>query len=297
MVIHDQGYRALQYEPQPTWVRLLPLARLEFSVLFRRKLGQSLFFLCLLPCVFQLLVHLWRSGMVELGGIQGARALAGEIPGLDPANRRFYLDPILSYSRELMLVLTALVSCRAIAKDRAAGALELLWTRGITPAQYFLGKWLGSLWLLGIPCVVGPLVLWLYAVLNAPDWTLLERTIVWMPQAVLGLTFFAVVISFLALLFSAMAAGPNVATLFWLVLMGGSFAASRFLSVVFRGQDWWRSLYPFDSTARIARWIAGHEGIPGATWPVGVAWIGLLLCVALFGLPAWRRLRLSEAIP
>jgi ABC-type transport system involved in multi-copper enzyme maturation permease subunit len=295
MVIHDLGYRALRYEATPGWRRLLPLAWIEVGVLFRHRLGQAFLLLCLLPTLGYLMLQLWLSGIVELGGIE-TRRLQQELEVIDPSRIGFYLEPVLDYSRISILVLAALVGCRSIAKDRAAGALELLWTRGITPRQYFAGKWLGSIALLGMICVAAPFLLWLYSVLSAPDWGLLERTIRFLPRVLLALATYTLLLSFWAVAFSAIAGSANVATLFWLLLLGGLAVLRTVLAQMFRGQTWWRGVDPYEAAVRVARWIAGETRV-GWNWPVGYALAGLATVTILLGVLAARRLRMGEALP
>ncbi len=291
MVIHGAGYRRIDYEPTSTFERIRPLAIHEWRVIFRRIPGVLLFVACLGPSIFNVFLLLLQAGIWEFGDLT---RLTERSPRLDPNAMRFYLDPILGESYLPVLILTTLVGCRAIAKDRAAGALEILWTRGITPVWYFVGRWLGSVLLLAVPCVVAPLVLWILAVLSAPDWQLLSTTIEFMPRLLLAATAYVMVVAYLAVGFSAVAGTPTFASILWMFLLVGSAAMGRVLAHVFPRDAYWKGLSPVDSAQRLVRAVVGDDRV-GESDPIHAV-VFLALVVVPLTVLVRRRLRLGEAV-
>jgi ABC-type transport system involved in multi-copper enzyme maturation permease subunit len=299
VTIYGVGYRSLQYRSESAVARLAAVAALEFRTLFRSRWGVALFAICLLPSLVQLVFLMMHAGVLQFGprgwvhGLQ--EQLAGN-PGLArwiPTRLRFYLAPILEWSLAPVLMLTVLVSSRAIAKDRAANALELFWTRGISPRGYFVAKWLGSLALLGLLCVGAPLVLWILGVVMAPDWGFLEQTWPFMPRALLGLAVFTVALSYLPVVFSAVAGSPNLASVSWCMLLLGSLAFGNVLSALLRDVAWEPVLSLWDAAATLARWIAG---MPEREATVRGAFVNLTVVSAALSALAIRRLRVREAV-
>jgi len=293
MAIFDRGYRDVRYVPTGTFARLWPIARHELAAMFRVRFGAILFLLCLAPSIGQLIFLLVRAGLWDVtpgGRAGGAIALGG---AFDPASSAFYLRPILTLSFVSFLVLTTLVSVRAIAKDRAAGALEIYWTRGISPWAYFVGKWYGSFLLLASAFVAAPLVLWLTSVLVAPDWGQFEATIAMIPRVLLGFAGLCATMTLLAVSISALAPTPNFASIVWLVLIIGSQALGEVLSRMLR-ENWLVALNPWRAGARLVEWIADYEPISDYSPWAALAGIGSTVLVLL--ILAARRLRVLEAV-
>lgn len=293
MAIFERGYREASYEPTGTFARVWPIARHELAAMFRVRFGAIIFLICLAPSVGQLIFLLVRAGLWEVAP-QGRAG--GAIPfgdRFDPSAPAFYLHPITTLSFVPFLVLTTLVSVRAIAKDRAAGALEIYWTRGISPWSYFAGKWYGSFLLLASAFVAAPFVLWVTAVLVAPDWGQLEATIGVIPRVLLGLTLVTAVLSLLAVSLSALASTPNFASLLWLALMVGTPFLCRVLWFAWR-EPWIYALNPWDGSKRLAQWVAGVT--PFQDYPPELAVACLGSTAALLVLLAGRRLRVLEAV-
>jgi hypothetical protein len=295
-VIAGAGYRSLEYAPAPPRTAVLALAWLELRALFKRWTGVLAYVLCLGPSLVSFFLVLLQTGVWQLGGdtMAGGRGLPAELlsPRADPLRREFYVLPIVVESYVPLLALTALISCRAISKDRASGALELLWTRTLTPGGYFLGKWLGSVALLGIPAVVLPLFLWAFAVVSAPDWTVLETTAPFLPVVLGALALHVLVLTFLAVAFSAASAAPNFAATVWVMLVGGLFALGRALAGML-GEPHWRELSPFSAMQSVVEWVTGIRTDDEAP-TAALGFLGAFLAAAVLVL--WRRLRLREAI-
>ncbi len=289
MTIYGVGYRSLQFEPQPVRERLQPIVSLEFRTLFRTRFGVALFLFCLLPSIVNLVVLLMQMGVLQFGG-----GMTGMLPERLRADHvMFYVDSIVADSFAPFLILSALVSSRAIAKDRAANALELYWTRGITPAGYMLAKFLGSFLLLCLMCVVAPVVLWVMGVLLAEDWTFLRNTIRFMPRVVAGLLAFTVLLGFLPVAFSALAGTANLASVMWCMLIVGTTGFARVLAELTEDAAWMPAVSLWDAAGTVARAIAG---MPQPDGSVGNALLALFVAGGVLTALMVRRLRLREAI-
>lgn len=290
MTIHGSGYRRAGYRPTPVARRIWAVAREEARLLFRTRLGVVVYGICQLPVAIAVVILLLAMGVIEIGaGIAPARFVR---PGtlLDPASHAFFLDARLKTTGFLtFVVLTCLVSCRAIAKDRAAGALEIYWTRGITPGGYFLGKWAGSFLLLASVFVAGPALQWGMGIWVAPDWSYLDQTLGFVPRALAGLAVLSALGSLMAVTFSALAGTPGLATVAWLVLLLGTEAVARLLARLF-GDVWsFKALAPWDALKRVVEWIAGVR--PLQDYPVELAAAGLAATLLALGAALVRRLR------
>jgi ABC-type transport system involved in multi-copper enzyme maturation permease subunit len=302
MTIYGVGYRKLEYAPEPIWRRLQAIAVIEFRSLFRSRWGVALFILCLAPSIVSLVVLLSQVGVLQLEGRPGSHLreqirhqMASDPHAMRflPDNLRFYLEPIITESLLPFLVLTGLVSSRSIAKDRAANAMELSWTRGISPRGYFLAKWFGSAGLLVEIGVVAALVLWLIGVLLWQDWSLLETTATFLPQTALALFTFTAVMSYLPVALSALANTPNMASILWVMLLMGSMAAGHVVEQVMREHSWLQLISVWDAAGSVARAIAG---VRERSEVLRAAVTNLVVVTAALTVLVVRRMRLREAI-
>lgn len=304
MTIYGHGYRArlAGYAPEPVWRRLWPIARHEFRTLFRTVWGVVLFVFCLLPSVFNLVVMLITLGVLQIGALprnmprhmpRGMSRELGNVANMLPDHVEFYVESILERSLLQLLILTAFVGCRAIAKDRASNALELYWTRGIGPRGYFFAKWGGSFLLLLLVAVVAPLMVWVVGVFVAEDWGFLQDTIGFMPRVLLGHGLFVAVVAWLALSISGMVQQPNFASVLWLILVAGSGAVAALLSELLDDAGWTRYLGLWQSLGDLDRWIAGAP-LLGDSGPHAA--VSVLVYVAVLTLLMLRRMRRQEAI-
>jgi hypothetical protein len=293
MAIYGSGYRPLRYEPTAVVRRLWAVASQEYRTLFRRRLGVIAFVLCMTPSVANLGILLAYTGVWQLD--LPAERLA-QFPRLNPETLDFYLVPVIGeiFSFVVFLVLTSLVSCRAIAKDREANALEIYWTRGIEPLGYFLAKWAGSFLLVGTAFVGAPLVIWLLGVVLAPDWGFLERTLPFMPRAALALVLFTAVLTYVAVAFSAVAGTANAASILWFALLVGSSVLGRMLAHFFQGEWWFKAIDPWDAMKRVVEWIC--DQVPLYDYAPSVALASIALLVAVLTALVLKRMRRAEAI-
>jgi hypothetical protein len=294
MVIHGRGYRPLSYRPLNPFWRLWPIALIELRTMFRSRIGVGVFIACLTPSVGSLIFLLVREGVWQLGPGERPPDMEQFSERMNPESPWFYASPIVHMSFVPFLLLTGLVTTRAVAKDRVANALEIYWTRGLSPLGYFLGKWLGSILLVGSAFVLAPFVLWLVSVGMAPDWTRLQVTSSFMPSVLLGLLAFTAVLTFLGVCLSSLAGTPNFASILWVFLMIGTAAVGRILGEIFRGNDWFVAVNPWDAGVRLIAWTIGKS--PLRDYDPGIAVACLLATVVSCAVLAARRLRSLEAI-
>lgn len=297
MTVYGLEYRPKPYAPTGWFRRLSPLVRGEFRALFRGRWGIALYACCFLPVLARFMIVLGYIGLLPFAG--GREQQLDNVPDMMrmwvPTFRDFYLELVIHAPDGVFffaLVMTALATSRAIAKDRATNALELYWTRGISPFGYLFGKWLGAAMLLGTLTVAAPLFVWSTGALLADDWTFFDQTAGFVPRVVLGHLAFTTVLSVACVLVSAIAGSANVATILWCLLLGGSFALSFFLSEML-DEDLRNTVSIWDAAATIAREIAGAKvgarDLRGAVTTLA----GLFVVLALL---ARRRLRIGEAL-
>lgn len=292
------GYRAATWRPESGLRRVWALARHEALSLFRTRAGVLTFLFCLVPGLLRLVMLLIIFGVVQFGPMALRNRLNNrgpELGRLDPRNIDFYVEPVLQPLPGLLcvLLLTSMVLARTIARDRATNALELYWTRGISPLGYLCGKWLGGALPLSALTMLTPLLLWLTAVLLAPDWTLLADSWHRMLQAQVGLLIITVAWSGLPILISAVASSANGAMVAWIALMVGTKALATVMAALLRLPELPSYLSVWDAGGTIVRTCAGIPDRYGQP-----LWSAMLLAgvAAVLWLRAQRRLRLVEAV-
>lgn len=296
MTVYGLEYRPKSYRPTSAWQRLQPLVRAERNVLFRSKWGIGTLLFSVSTLFVRLVILLGYLGLLPFAG--RLRDAADDVPPAMrmwiPTKVEFYVEQVVAMEQGffVLLVLTAMATARTIAKDRATNALELYWTRGISPLGYFVGKWFGAFSLVGLVTVGGGMLLWLVGILFAEDWAYFEETARFMPRAILALLTFTVVLTLLCVLLSAVCASANLATILWCLLLGGSSAVEVVLRELTPGNED-LTVAVWESAATVARAIAGvpyrGHSLAGAIWMLG----GLVLGLSLL---ARRRLRATEAI-
>lgn len=296
MTIVGMRYRAAELTRVPVRMRWWALARHEYFSMFRSRMGIAMFCACLLPLIVRLFVLMIRFGVVNFGSAPRNRVVAHSqaMGQWDPMLPDFYVEMVVGTwpGLPILVILTAALTAGTVAADRRTNALELLWTRGITPFGYILSKWFGSLLLVSTITVVAPFVLWCFAVSMAPDWQLLESTIAFVPAALGGLLLVTGIWTALCILISVLASTPHQAIVVWLMILVGSGGIGAVASRVFRAPSIQSWLSVWDAGGTLARELAGamtRGSLPGAISFLGV----LLVMLAVF---AVRRMRLSEAM-
>lgn len=292
-------YRGLDCELVGPFQRLWPLARQEMLGLFRTKLGVALYFLCVFPALGRMVQLLIMFGVLDFG----PRGLVNRLqqnmpPSMDrqnPLRAEFYFEGSLSTMPGMIffLLLTSMVVARCIARDRATNALELYWTRGISPWGYVFAKWLGGFLITASVTVGMPIVLWLSACFLAEDWTLMLDT---GPQFLLGLfaiTLMTGIWTAVGTLLSAVASSANLAMVLWSMLLVGSSAVGFVLSRALDERSL-RSCMSFWDAGRVV--VRSIADLPQRDASVAGAFIMLgTLCTVLF-VVAKKRMRVVEAL-
>ena len=279
--------------------RLWPLARQEMMLLFRTKLGVALYFVCLFPALGRLVLLLIMFGVLDFGPPnlvnRMGRGLPRSMDRQNPERAEFYFEGSLSTMPGMIffLLLTSVVVSRCVARDRATNALELYWTRGISPWGYVFGKWLGGFLLAASMTVGMPLLLWISACFLAEDWTLMTDTIGQFSIGLLGIAFMTAIWTAIGTLISAIASSANLAMVAWSMLIVGSSAAGFVVSRVL-DEDSLRSCLSFWEAGRVVvRSMADlpqrDVSVSGAFLMLGSLFGGLLLLVR-------RRMRVVEAL-
>lgn len=292
------GYRVAEYRPVAAWWRWWPLAEREFLAIFRTRWGVGLFFVCLMPTVIRLVMLLIVFGVLNFGPPSLRTRIptrGGELGAIDPHRVEFYVDPVLQVMPGMVcaLLLTTLFVARAIASDRTTNALELYWTRGISPWSYLLAKWVGSLLLMGTFTVAAPLTLWLTGGFLAEDWTLLSSTAAPFASALAGLLVATAAWTAAGVLLSAACRSPNAAMVLWCMLLVGTKSVGVVLARLAQEPQLRSCLSVWDAGGVVARAIAG---LPQREASVPGAFALLIGMIAVLFVLARRRLRLVEAV-
>jgi ABC-type transport system involved in multi-copper enzyme maturation permease subunit len=221
-------------------------------------------------------------------------AAGGTNVELDPRRIGFYAAQALEPPAFVfILLLTSMVVARAIARDRATNALELYWTRGISPAQYVLAKWIGGTLLVGSITVCTPFVLWLLAVFLAPDWTLLQTTAVDMAVLLGGLALATGMLTAIGIFVSGAAATANGAIVVWTTILVGGGAIAELLAAVLRLPELRSWIAPWTAFGVVVRSIAGLN-VRGASILGAWCCLGALLLWSFWR--ARKRLRMEVAL-
>ncbi len=286
-------YRSEQLASTPRWSRWWPLVGHEFGMLFRSKWGIALFFLCLFPAVGRLVMLLILFGVVNFGPnlrqrLQ-TRGNQGPMAQLDPANVEFYFELVLSVMPGMVfvLLLSAFVTARAVARDRLSNAFELYWTRGVTPLGYLVAKWLGSTFAIGLVTVAAPTALYVAAVFLAEDWSFLVDSFGVVVPGLFGMALATGLWTALCVGISACSSSPNGATIGWSMLLVGSSSLGFLFAQVLREADLQQVLSVWEAAGVLARAVAGAD-TDGSVLGAMALYAVLLL---VLWVPGWRRLR------
>ena len=289
------GPRYRRHEDPPVGIvgRLWPVARGEALLLTRTRLGLLALFVAALPLLTQLVLLLIQVGVVAIP--RGHRIVnrIASMGWMNIGHPEFYAVPLQRTSLMFFLVPAALVLCRAIAKDRQTNALELFWTRPITPFSYFVAKWLGGAGLVASFWVLGPAVLWLVAVAFGPD-DYASSSYFMVSRVLLAGIWSSLAASFLAVGISATTASANMSSILFVGLSVGMKAVSTFLARLFRGEQWPRALSPWDAIAGVGEALAGVS--PGRGLPLTGC---LIVLGVLYGALVWsvsRQLRIDRVV-
>lgn len=292
-------YRALDCERTSGLRRIWPLARQEMLALFRTKWGVALYFVCLLPSLGRLVMLLIMFGVVDFGPQSLRDRMLDRLPAsmdhLNPERAAFYFEGALSTMPGMIffLLLTSIVVARCVARDRATNALELYWTRGISPWSYVFGKWLGGFLITASMTVGMPLLLWVTACFLAEDWSLMSDTVAQFSIGLLGLALMTAIWTIIGTLISAISTSANFAMVAWSMLLVGSGAAGFVISRVL-GEPSLRSCLSFWDAGRVI--VRSIADLPQRDVSVTGAFLMLGSLQAVLLLVAQRRMRVVEAL-
>ena len=252
-----------------------------------------------MPGVGRLIMLLIMFGVINFGPANLRNRLDGNLPDamrhLDPNHASFYLHSTLEPMPGMVffLLLTTLVVARSVARDRATNALELYWTRGISPWGYLFAKWWGGFLITATVTVVLPLLLWLTACFLAEDWTLLQDTVGQFSLGLLGLAGLTAVWTLIGTFVSASASSANAAMVIWCILLVGTRAVGGILSGIMREPELMSCLSFWEAGGVIVRTLADLP--QQRTWLAGALGTFGVLFVTTF-LVARRRMRVQEAL-
>jgi len=293
------NYRPLRCERTRGYARLWPLARQELFSVFKTKWGVALYLFCLIPGLGRLVMLLIIFGVIQFGPVSLRNRLDNDVPEgmlhLSPDHASFYLHSTLEPMPGMVffLLLTTLVVARSIARDRATNALELYWTRGISPWSYLFAKWWGGFLLTCTVTVVLPLSLWITACFLAEDWTLLQETYAQFFVGLFGVAALTALWTLIGTFVSASASSANAAMVIWCVLLVGTRALGGILSGILREPELMSCLSFWDAGGVIVRAMADlpqpRHWLGGALATFAVLFVATLLI-------ARSRMRVQEAL-
>jgi len=298
-VTQSLHYRELRCERTTGYARLWPLARQEALTVFRTKWGVALYLFCLMPGIGRLIMLLIMFGVIQFGPVPLANRFDGNMPAgmrhLNPNDASFYLHSTLEVMPGMVffMLLTTMIVARSVARDRATNALELYWTRGISPWGYLLAKWWGGYLITATMTVALPLLLWVSACLLADDWTLFQQTFA---QFFIGLGAIAAVTGLWTMIgtfVSASAGSANGAMVIWCVLLVGTRALGGILSGILKDPELQSCLSFWEAGGVIVRSIADLP--QQRTWLGGAVATMCVLFITTM-LLARRRMRVKEAL-
>ena len=292
-------YRPLQCERTTGYARLWPLARQEALAVFKTKWGVALYLFCLMPGVGRLIMLLIMFGVIQFGPATFRDRLDGNMPAgmlhLDPNHASFYLHSTLEVMPGMVffMLLTTMIVARSVARDRATNALELYWTRGISPWGYLFAKWWGGYLITATLTVALPLLLWISACLLADDWSLLQQTCAPFFVGLAATAGMTAVWTMIGTLVSATAASANGAMVIWCILLVGTRALGGILSGILKEPELRSCLSFWEAGGVVVRSIADlpqqRTSLVGAVATLSVLFLTTLLL-------ARRRMRVQEAL-
>jgi ABC-type transport system involved in multi-copper enzyme maturation permease subunit len=253
---------------------------------FRSRWTKGIFIASWLPALVYCSMIYIRNGFA--GGGRGRDVNAGFDLGLDWYHVFFQIEEIW------LLVLACAVGAGLLAEDRRANALELLFARPLTRLEYLAGKAAALVSILfavtGLPAVV----VWLFDVLVAPDWSRLRETWDWPIRFVAFGLVLAAATSLVVLALSAVAKSGRYAAVYFAILFFLSLPVSAILALI-TGQRAVRALGYQASVNAVGKELFGLFPRPNEP-PFAPALVVLLGAAAASAAVAWARTRPSEVV-
>ncbi len=206
MPIHDLSYRHWKGEwtshPYRWWV----ITRQGIQLLMKRRRFLVLMILSAIPFVV-------RGAMIYFSTVAG-----NSVPFLK-INAKFFED-FISQQMFFAFFIAIFAGAGLIANDLRASALQIYFSKPITRRDYLIGKLGVLVWFLSLPTLVPGLILFLLAVLFAPDTAFLQQYY-WVPLSitayalVMVMTFALIILMLSSLTRSSRFAGINFAAVFF----------------------------------------------------------------------------------
>lgn len=300
--IHDFGFRGFDGERTSALARVLAISGSELRRIFKSKKFLVFFALCLGPAILALVLVWVRFFIIEGSGSigsfrggAGTRQLAqgGGLFGRQIGEVDFFFDILKGGSTTLTVIFSAVVGAGIISRDRHAGALEIYFTRGIGPWQYFAGKLLSVWFLLLCQVLFGFVLVWLFAVgVSSKESGYFAATVGFMPGLIAGQSFLCLTLAFWLCALSASTDSTRFALLRWVGALALLRVVGGSLRLLFQDPDW-MLISPFQVVKRIAAALAGATPSELSLGGAVVVWAMLSVAALLW---ARRHLRPVEVV-
>ena len=279
MGIQDFGFQTYEGKRVSTMSRATAIAWSTIRNTFKGKKFIFFYLMCISPALLAFaIVYLRYIFMERVGG-------NWRLPFEDPDEVAFYFDPGRGMTPMTVLLFSAVAGAAVIAKDRAAGALELYFTRGIRPLHYFFGKWLAVFAMMMSQVLLPYLVVWIFGCLVAPaEIEFFSTTITFIPRLILAQAFVCASLSLFLTSLSSSTDSERFALLRWAGVLFLLMVVSGMMRGFFQDANWF-AISPWNSVKRVAQWIVGIEPWNEfALMPALVSW-GILTLLAIL----WTR--------
>jgi ABC-2 type transport system permease protein len=284
--IYDLTYRRASLERRAGGA-FGPVFGQSLRYAFRSRWTKGIFVAAWLPALVFISIVYVQTGFVASLGREGPNLTLRLGTGFS------YLR-LLQIEEAWLLLLACAVGAGLLAEDRRANALELYFARPLTRFEYLSGKFAALVAILfgvtGLPAIV----VWLFDVLLAPDWSRFSSTWDWpLRFAAYGLVLAGVTASVMLAL-SAVSKGGRHAAVYFAILFFLSPPVGHILAVLTRERSV-RAIGYQPALNSIGEEIFGvfqGRGEP----PAGAAFAVLLVAVLLSAVVTWTRTSPSEVV-
>lgn len=254
MPIYDQGYRRWDGELLDRPLRWWPILRQGVMQYLPQRKYLVLLGIAWVVMIFQgatLFTHLKGAAIVE--AVQNS--LGGLGVDLGDAGPGFYWDAL---QRQIMwaLLFTIMVGSDLVAADRRNKALQLYFSKPITPNDYILGKLGVIATFIAISVWVPNLLLWLFGIAMEPTSTYLGG--VWFVPlaATLWCALLILMMGMLMLAMSAVAQRPVFIAVSWFILFGyGPFQGIVLVLRELGDSDLWALINMAENLQHTGDWL------------------------------------------
>lgn len=284
MAIHDFGFRGYDGHRSSALSRVAAIAWSDVKLAFKAKKFLIFYVLCISPALmaftFVYLRFIVAEGHGEVAGLRFNRGLSRVFGMIDKVE--FFVDIGRGGTTLLTILFSAVVGAGIISRDRQAGALEIYFTRGIAPAHYFGGKFLGVCLLLLCQVLLPFLAVWLFAVAVASaESQFFATTVGFIPRLIAAQVFLCGSLAFMVTALSSSTDSTRFALLRW---AGGLFVLIAVSRILYRwlGDPIWLVVSPWKVLRRIAFEIAQAPVSELELVPALVAWAAMMAASALF---------------